>query len=386
MKQSIYSLLLIALISISAKAQKNNTDLFFNYKKSQITNEHKTILNKLLKNIKLDSETLTLSVYCDSIGGLDYNDSLGLVRGEEIKKYLVSKKVKESNILINNFGSGTPLASNETEATRRLNRRVIVSFGAPKVVAPKVNQDSLNAEAEKLRCAKDTMVQLSNGIWAKLNLCEFENTQSCFDVQIITTPEQLKDSKMTTMSKEGKNLSTNGILKIKTCGDTCLVNSLKIYVPVNDKCKPVGALDVFISYSNNMWNSKTSAAVVEVLNNNSYYVYETKCSGTVNFAFENLISPVFKLKAKGFKFTEVKVYYTCEMGVFYKQLATPAKKLKMSLPCPNGDIHFDVIGVNKKGEEVKMEYLASTDVKAKSKQKVCTNGVVKKKFTFVVPK
>ena len=58
------------------------------------------------------------------------------------------------------------------------------------------------------------------------------------------------------------------------------------------------------------------------------------------------------------------------MGVFHHKLIKPAKKLKLSLPCPNGEIHFDVIGINKTGEEVKIEYIASTDVKAKSKQKV----------------
>ena len=76
----------------------------------------------ILKNyptveIKLEGHT-------DNQGDPALNVKLSLDRVNEVKKYLVSKGISGSRITTEGFGGSKPIASNDQEETRKLNRRV----------------------------------------------------------------------------------------------------------------------------------------------------------------------------------------------------------------------------------------------------------------------
>lgn len=72
----------------------------------------------------LQGKYIVLSGHTDSIGSESFNDVLAAKRAESIKGFLVSKGLLSSNIETNGEGKCCYVASNESESTRVLNRRV----------------------------------------------------------------------------------------------------------------------------------------------------------------------------------------------------------------------------------------------------------------------
>lgn len=67
---------------------------------------------------------IELSGHTDDVGDPRKNLLLSFDRVDEVKKYLVSRRIENTRIRGKAFGSGIPLAPNDCEANRRLNRRV----------------------------------------------------------------------------------------------------------------------------------------------------------------------------------------------------------------------------------------------------------------------
>jgi outer membrane protein OmpA-like peptidoglycan-associated protein len=95
--------------------------------RSLVRNKYYADLDKLAAAIKSENYTVSLRGHADSIGPYKYNWMLSDERALIVKKYLVSKGVKEDKVVTTPFGSTVPAASNKTEAGRQRNRRVEIS-------------------------------------------------------------------------------------------------------------------------------------------------------------------------------------------------------------------------------------------------------------------
>jgi outer membrane protein OmpA-like peptidoglycan-associated protein len=82
-------------------------------------------LNRLARTL-LDNPTVQIRLegHTDNQGDAGKNKTLSEQRVAEVKRYLVSRGVGEERISTVGYGGERPRASNEQEATRRLNRRV----------------------------------------------------------------------------------------------------------------------------------------------------------------------------------------------------------------------------------------------------------------------
>ena len=70
--------------------------------------------------------------HTDSVGSDEYNEQLSEERAEAVRDYLLSQGVPESSVTAVGLGKAAPVASNETAAGRRQNRRAeIVVSGVP---------------------------------------------------------------------------------------------------------------------------------------------------------------------------------------------------------------------------------------------------------------
>jgi len=62
--------------------------------------------------------------HTDSVGPEAYNQSLGQRRADSVRGYLVSQGVPAARLTTRSYGETRPVASNDTDEGRALNRRV----------------------------------------------------------------------------------------------------------------------------------------------------------------------------------------------------------------------------------------------------------------------
>jgi outer membrane protein OmpA-like peptidoglycan-associated protein len=67
---------------------------------------------------------IELAGHTDNQGGFEENIQLSRLRVEAVKEYLVRNGIAASRIVAKGYGPSRPIASNNHEETRRLNRRV----------------------------------------------------------------------------------------------------------------------------------------------------------------------------------------------------------------------------------------------------------------------
>ncbi len=94
------------------------------------TNSIQTLndLNRVLK--KYPKNRIVVQGYTDSTGSDAYNLQLSKQRAEAVYNYLVSGGLKTLSITYVGYGKANPVASNDTEAGRAQNRRVVLSITA----------------------------------------------------------------------------------------------------------------------------------------------------------------------------------------------------------------------------------------------------------------
>jgi outer membrane protein OmpA-like peptidoglycan-associated protein len=75
---------------------------------------------------------IELAGHTDDLGDDYKNMLLSYDRVDEVKKFLVSRRIAADRIRGRGFGSTSPIAPNDSEANRKLNRRVEVRISSAK--------------------------------------------------------------------------------------------------------------------------------------------------------------------------------------------------------------------------------------------------------------
>ena len=108
------------------------SDLLFDVGSSQIKPEgQKQIRNVATVLNKYSDTSIIIAGHTDSTGSASMNQNLSELRAQNAKLLIVDQGVHPSRIRIMGFGATAPLASNSTEAGRRLNRRVVITIHSP---------------------------------------------------------------------------------------------------------------------------------------------------------------------------------------------------------------------------------------------------------------
>jgi OmpA-OmpF porin, OOP family len=108
-----------------AALKKAFDNLLFETGKDIIKTSSYSSLNDLAKVLVNNPQAkLHLEGHTDNVGEDDSNLTLSQNRSESVKRYLVSKGVSEDRITTDGFGESKPVATNDTDKGRALNRRV----------------------------------------------------------------------------------------------------------------------------------------------------------------------------------------------------------------------------------------------------------------------
>jgi outer membrane protein OmpA-like peptidoglycan-associated protein len=105
--------------------------LLYDFDSDAVKNEAKANLRELARSLDEypDSDLLILG-HTDSVGTGQYNKDLSVRRADAAAEYLISQGVSRSRVGTGGLGEEEALATNDTEAGRRQNRRVEVAIYA----------------------------------------------------------------------------------------------------------------------------------------------------------------------------------------------------------------------------------------------------------------
>ncbi|MBT3146848.1 OmpA family protein [Neptunomonas phycophila] len=96
----------------------------FEYKSSRLTSEAKAILDNVAEVLSASSSKFTVEGHTDSVGSASYNKNLSQARADSVMAYLASKGISTERMNAIGYGESSPVATNDTEAGRAVNRRV----------------------------------------------------------------------------------------------------------------------------------------------------------------------------------------------------------------------------------------------------------------------
>lgn len=111
------------------QALLDQTLIFFDFDKSEIRTEFRTVLNAHAMNLVANPNlSVVLEGHADERGTREYNLALGERRAQAVADYLMLKGAAASQIDTVSYGEERPLALGSTEADYAENRRVEIVY------------------------------------------------------------------------------------------------------------------------------------------------------------------------------------------------------------------------------------------------------------------
>ena len=114
----------VALSNVTVGSKIILKNIFFDYGKSTLRPESTNELERLTKLLN-DIPTLKIEIsgYTDSKGPVDFNQKLSESRAKAVVDYLVKASIANDRLTFIGYGKEQPIASNDTDDGRQLNRR-----------------------------------------------------------------------------------------------------------------------------------------------------------------------------------------------------------------------------------------------------------------------
>lgn len=99
-------------------------DIFYEYDSDELTKQSKFVINEFFEFLT-ENPSIKVSIHghTDNIGSSEYNLNLSKRRAKSVYDYLVNKGIKPDRLNYTGFGFSKPIASNDNEQGRAMNRR-----------------------------------------------------------------------------------------------------------------------------------------------------------------------------------------------------------------------------------------------------------------------
>lgn len=121
--QEIVKDIYLQKIEVGTKVVLRN--IFFDYNKATLRSESTAELDKLIGVLQKEPLLrIEISGHTDNKGGMEYNVKLSEERAKAVVDYLISKGIDKSRLEYKGYAYEQPIATNDTEEGRQLNRRV----------------------------------------------------------------------------------------------------------------------------------------------------------------------------------------------------------------------------------------------------------------------
>ncbi len=100
-------------------------DIYFEYDKAVLQGKSAEIITSMVEMLKKHPELrISIEGHTDSQGSASYNQKLSDSRAAAVKQALLKLGIADDRLIYKGWGESKPAYSNETEANKKLNRRV----------------------------------------------------------------------------------------------------------------------------------------------------------------------------------------------------------------------------------------------------------------------
>lgn len=114
----------IALSRIKAGETETLNNIFFDYDKYELLPQSKSDLDNLIDFLTLNPQVkIEIGGHTDNTGNESYNQLLSENRAKAVHDYLLHAGIQKARLSYRGYGPSQPIASNDTESGRQLNRR-----------------------------------------------------------------------------------------------------------------------------------------------------------------------------------------------------------------------------------------------------------------------
>lgn len=260
-KMFILILLFSLLSQNNVVAGDFHLNIYYHIDKFTLTTDDKNRITQIIDSLSpLGITEIEIIGHTDNSADSLYNVKLSNKRATNVRDFVVSIGINENIIQVGYYGYIKPIDSNESEATKRKNRRteLIIRY----------------AETGNIPCQKgDTIIRTLNGKEVVFNGCEYEKIKDCIEiVETKSVTEMMKG--IVIMSKTGNELYIYGLTKIELlngCVDNeCFEHPLKVRFPVKTKLQPD-------TRAWTLYKGKKQSLTIVQNNGKNYYEMEVKC-------------------------------------------------------------------------------------------------------------
>lgn len=115
--------ILLRPIEVGTTVRLNN--IFFDFNAATLRPESFPELDKVVSFL-IQNRNISVEIggHTDGQGSVEYNEKLSQGRAESVRKYLISEGIPSGRITAKGYGKSVPIATNDTDEGRQLNRRV----------------------------------------------------------------------------------------------------------------------------------------------------------------------------------------------------------------------------------------------------------------------
>lgn len=104
-------------------------NVLFDFDKSVLKAEGKMEVDKVVAMLKeYPGDTVVIEGHTCNVGAEDYNMGLGQRRADAVAKYIADSGVAANRVSTVSYGETQPAVSNDTPASRKLNRRAVFKY------------------------------------------------------------------------------------------------------------------------------------------------------------------------------------------------------------------------------------------------------------------
>jgi outer membrane protein OmpA-like peptidoglycan-associated protein len=106
-----------------------DSNILFEINSIRLSDQAKALLDQLREALQEHPDVdVRIIGHTDNIGPADYNIELSRQRAASVASYLIDQGIEAERLTVEGFGETEPVATNETEEGRRLNRRVVIEL------------------------------------------------------------------------------------------------------------------------------------------------------------------------------------------------------------------------------------------------------------------